>query len=258
MKKSFAMMIFSFLVAGFVYAEVLIDQTFDDDSGRVSVSGPLKRAQFVRVEPGSGAIGADPAVHFKDESTDESGILEYNAGDEPAGAYLISFDLQNNAPALEKSSGRVIFSMGLWMDGKSFILTGGAKRAFSVEFDQFGSSRALNIRIGKTAVKKGSYDTAALQQVKIWVNDNDQNELSYIRPDTRQEAFLGPDSVVVWINGELVADQLSGGIPMQASRSSGDAVLGRLGFSSSSKTVADFSIDNLHVESIAPQGAGHS
>jgi len=251
MNKNTVMLFFAFS-AGLLQAEVLIDQNFDNESGSVSVRGPLKRAACVRVESAPDTIGGTAAVHFNDESTSESGILEYCAGEKPAGAYMISFDVLNNAPSEEQASDRLIFSMGPWSDGKGYMLSGGAKRAFSVEFDQHGSSRAFNLRIGTTSVKKSSYDTSALQQVKIWVNDNDKKDLPYIRPDNQQEALLSPDSVVVWINNMPADDMLPGGVSMLSSVSSGDAVLGRLGFSCPSQAIVDFWIDNLHVESVSP------
>ncbi len=250
MKKSILTVFCFVCFAGLLPAETLISQTFDDEMGRISVSGSLKRANFVRVEAGSGAIGADPAAHFLDDSTTESGVLEYCVSD-PAAAYLISFDVLNNQPASELENARLIFSTGQHFDGKSFVLSGGAKRAFSVEFEQAASSKALSIRIGTATAKKSSYDTAALQQVKIWVNDNDKKELSYIRPDNQQAALLGPDSVVVWINDVLVVDQKDSGIVMQSSISAGDKVLGRLGFSSTTTSTVDFLIDNVHVESVS-------
>ena len=251
MKKMFAGLFFSFFVAGLLQAEVLLDKTFDNESGKVSAGGPLKRVSFVNVEAGSETIGTDPAAHFMDDSTTESGVLEYNLGAAPAGAFFISFDLLNNVTAAEGESKRLIFSMGPWADVNSFILNGGAKRAFSLEFEQAASSKALSIRIGTTTIKKCSYDVKALQQVKIWVNDNDKEKLSYVRPDNQEEAKLNPDSVVVWVNDKLVADQSAGGIAMQASMSTGDAVLGRLGFSSTTASTVDFWIDNLHVESVS-------
>jgi hypothetical protein len=42
---------------------------------------------------------------------------------------------------------------------------------------------------------------------------------------------------------------------MQASISSGDAVLGRVGFYTSSTVVAEFQLDNLYVENVIPEPA---
>jgi hypothetical protein len=248
MKKSVAVMVLSFLVAGFLHAEVLLDETFDDASGKLSPGKTLKRVNLVTVAPGQGAIGEDPAANFLDDSAEETGILEYNF--DKAGAYFISFDVLNSLPAAEAGH-RLIFGMGVANAMKDTQLGAAAKRAFSVEFEQI-SSKGLSIRSGKDAAQKSAYDGAALQQVKIWVNDNDTAELSYIRPDTKAAAKLGPDSVVIWINDKLVAAEMDSGFAMQTTVSKGDAVLGRLGFVSKSSDTTDFWIDNLHVESVSP------
>jgi len=251
MKKSFAVMFLSFLVAGFLHAEVLLDETFDDASGKLTPGKTLKRVNLVTVAPGQGAIGEDPAAHFLDDSADEAGMMEYNV--EKAGAFFISFDVLNSLPAAEAGS-RLNFGMGQANEGKSTMLGSNAKRAFSVEFEQI-ASKGVVIRVGPTSVQKITYDGAALQQVKIWVNDNDTAELSYVRPDTKAAAKLGPDSVVVWINDKLVGKEEAIGFPMKTEASAlsvGDNVLGRLGFVSKSSDTTDFWIDNLHVESVSP------
>lgn len=241
-------MFLCFLVAGLLHAEVLLDQTFDDASGKMSPGKLLKRVNLVTVEPGPAAMGGTPAAHFLDSSAEETGILEYNL--EKAGAFLISFDVLNNTPAAEDGF-RLIFGMGKDDQSKSVKLGSAANRAFSLEIDQL-ASKGLSVRIGKESAFKGSYDGASVQQVKIWVNDNDTAKLSYIRPDTKAAAQLNPDSVVVWINDKLVADESDSGVAMQTVVSVGDAVLARLGFVSQSKGTADFWIDNLHVESVSP------
>jgi hypothetical protein len=244
MKKIFAVMFLSSLVAGLLYAEVFVDETFDDVS-KLSPTKALKRVNLVNVEPGPAGIGASPAAHFLDNSAEESGILEYNV--DKAGAFFISFDVLNSLPAAEEGF-RLIFGMGKADDAKSVRLGSAANRAFSLEIEQV-ASKGLSIRIGKETAKKSAYDATALQRVKIWVNDNDTAGLSYIRPDTKQAALLGPDSVVVWINDQLVADEPDSGIAMQSTISVGEDVLGRLGFVSQSTGFADFWIDNIRVES---------
>jgi len=249
MKKSFAAVFFCFLVAGFLHAEVLLDQTFDDtEEGALSPSKVLKRANQIMVAPGPGAIGEDLAAHFMDESADEPGIMEYNF--DKAGAFFISFDVLNGLPSADAGY-RMIFGMGRVNEGKSTVLGAAARRAFSVEFEQI-ASKGLSLRSGKDAAYKGAYDATALQRVKIWVNDNDTTELSYIRPDTKAAAKLGPDSVVIWINDKLVAAEPDSGFAMQETVSKGDKELGRLGFVSKSTDTTDFWIDNVHVEDVSP------
>ncbi|MEI8206829.1 MAG: hypothetical protein WCG03_08120 [Kiritimatiellales bacterium] len=248
MKKSFAALCLSFFVAGFLHAEVFVDETFDDASGKVSVKGALKRANLVVAEPGQGAIGTDTAAHFLDNSAEETGVLEYNV--DKAGAFLISFDVLNGLPAAD-SGYRLIFGMGKADESKSVKLGPAANRAFSVELEQV-ASKGLSLRSGAVAAHKSAYDGTALQQVKIWVNDKDTTKLSYIRPDTKVAAQLNPDSVVIWINDKLIGDELDSGFAMQATVSKGDAELGRLGFVSKSTDTTDFWIDNMHVESVSP------
>ena len=250
MKKWFAGLFIAIGLAGLLQAKVLVDKTFDNEMGKISVGGPVTGAFFVNVEEGKGSIGTDPAVHFLDDSTTDAGILEYCAGDSPAGAYFISFDLLNNVPVSEGESMRLSFGAGPWADGNSLKMNSNDKRVFSIAFDQAASSKSLSIRYGADKVKKSSYDLMALQQVKIWVNDNDKKRMFYIRPDTQQIAVLNPNSFIVWINNKLVADQPAEGLPMLSSMSAGDAVLGRFGFYSTTTMKADFWIDNLHIESV--------
>lgn len=242
-------MFLSFLVVGFLHAEVLLNQTFDDESGKLSPGKLLKRVNLVAVEPGPAAMGGTPAAHFMDDSAEEAGVLEYNF--EKAGAFFISFDVLNSLPAAEAGY-RLIFGMGKADESKSLKLGAAANRAFSVEMEQI-ASKGLSLRSGSVAAyKSASYDGAAVQRVKIWVNDNDTAKLSYIRPDTKASAQLDPDSVVIWINDKLVATEPDSGFAMQATVSKDDAVLGRLGFVSKSTDTTDFWIDNLHVESVSP------
>lgn len=252
MKNSIVALLLSFSVAGFLHADVLLNETFDDAApGKLPPGKELKRSNLIIVASGQGAIGEDLAAHFMDDSADEAGMLEYNF--EKAGAFFISFDLLNSLPAAEAGS-RLNFGMGVANEGKGTMLGSNTKRAFSVEFEQI-ASKGVVIRTGPTSVQKSPYDGAALQQVKIWVNDNDTTELSYIRPDTKAPAKLGPDSVVVWINDKLVGKEEAIGTPMKTAESAlsvGDAVLGRLGFVSKSSDTTDFWIDNLHVESVSP------
>ena len=97
------------------------------------------------------------------------------------------------------------------------------------------------------------YDTAAAFNVKIWVNDHDTNALSYKRPDNGKAASLNADSVVVWVNNALLGDLESAGKKMNSAVTKGDAVIGRAGFNSGSTKLADFMIDNLHIEDGAPK-----
>lgn len=252
MQKRIHVLFLSSVIAGAACAEVFIDDTFDDRLGQAPKNSSLQRAALVEVVEGHGPIGTDPAAHFLDESTSAPGILEYNAGENPLGAFVVSFDLLNNAPADSGDPMALIFSVGQWLKGKGIGLGANASRAFALEFSQCGTAQTLVIRIGKSTAKKGSYDLQALQQVKIWVNDNDKTELQYIRPDTKEAAMLNPDSVVVWINDELVAGQRDSGIAMQSSVSAGDAALGRAGFCSSTTAKVDFLIDNFRIESVSP------
>ena len=59
---------------------------------------------------------------------------------------------------------------------------------------------------------------------------------------------LGADSVVAWVNNALIGDLKATGNPMHRQVTEGSAVVGRVGFSSASTKIADFLIDNLHVE----------
>ena len=165
------------LVGSLLHGEVLIDENFDTLQGMPPV---CQRATQANVVAGQGAIGSDPAVHFFDESSSESGVLEYNAGVMPAGAFSITFDLLNNAPfSTSDNSGSLVFSAGKWVDGRSYALKSSDTRAFALMFSQVGMARTLAIRVGKSTVEKGTYDLQALQHIKVLVNDHDSQPLAY-------------------------------------------------------------------------------
>jgi acetyl esterase/lipase len=245
----------STLLAGaLASAETLVNSTFEEALGGVPRDAALQRAEQVSVVPGTGPIGTDAVVRFDDESTSRPGILEYNPGQGPAGAYRISFDLQNNASGGGGDPEPIIFSVGQWARGRGVALGANASRAFGLEFTD--NSSAIALRIGKSAAKRDSYDSTAVQHVLIFVNDSDSDGLSYTRPDTQEAAVLNPDSVVVWVNGQLLKRESPSGVAMQSSVSQGNAVLGRMGFSSSTSSTVDFLIDDFSVESLESSSAG--
>lgn len=243
------------LIAGLVQAEVLVNDSFDDSPGGTPSDAALQRFEQVSVVAGSGPIGDDPVLRFNDASTSRPGILEYNPGQAPVGAYYVSFDLFNNNPAGTGEPNPIIFCMGQWRRGKSIALGANARRAFALEFMNSGNSRTLAIRIGKSARIRTVYNMAEVQQVKVLVNDHDTLPLPYTRPDTKEAAELSPDSVVIYINNQLVGREGASGISMQSPVSQGDAVLGRVGFSSTTFSQVDFLIDNLKIMGIPAPGA---
>jgi acetyl esterase/lipase len=218
-------------------------ESFENDG--VPQVSQLQRVDKVTVVDGGGKIGSGKVARFDDSDTSMGGAMEYNLGASELGSMYIEFDALNNDPAKGDKSSTVIFGVGPWGAGKGLVLNAKAKRAFGFEMYQ---QKYLKLRVGNDAVATFKYDTAAPFNVKIWANDNDDNALSYKRPDTGETAALNPDSVVVWVNDALLPKLEATGCPMNNEITSGNAVIGRAGFSSSSTKVSDFLIDNLHIE----------
>ena len=227
--------------------KVLLHETFEshkiDRSPDVS---SLERDEQVTVVDGEGKVGSGQVAHFND-SDDEIGALEYNLGDSELGGMYIEFDAMNNAPTKGDKSSAVIFGVGPWTEGQALVLSSKAQRAFGLELYQ---QKNLKLRVGDNVVAAMKYDAAKPCNVKIWVNDNDENAMSYKRPDNGEAASLGADSVVAWVNNALIGDLKATGNPMHREITEGAAVIGRVGFSSASTKVADFLFDNLHVEDL--------
>ena len=225
--------------------KVLLHETFD---GHDIDSEPeileLERVDQVTVVDGAGKTGSGKAAHFND-ADDELGALEYNVGDSELGSMYVEFDAFNNAPATEDEKNVVIFGVGPWYEGQSLVLNSKAKRAFGLEMYQ---KKFLKLRVGSDIIGQMEYDTAKPYNVKVWANDNDENTMTYKRPDNGEMATLGADSVVAWVNNSLIGELKETGVPMHKEVTEGSAVIGRVGFSSSSTKMGNFLIDNLHVE----------
>ena len=238
------------------YGIVYIDEAFE------TLGVPSNPAQInaVQVTNAAGSpIGTGNAAHFTDviSGSGGGGDLEYNVGGSALGMMYIQFDLLNNAPDNTGTAANpIIFGVGPWSTTSGTSLGANANRAFGVEFYQTGSSSTLKIRTNGTAPLSVTYDMSAVQTVKIWVNDNDSSTMSYTRPDNSTSATLDANSFVVWINNTLVGSETVTGIGMNtgavAGNTTGDATLGRLGFNTSTTTLADFWIDNLYVADSAP------
>jgi hypothetical protein len=234
-----------------------INETFEDDTiGLAPVDAAQKVVNQVTVATGTGVIGADNVARFNDTSATLSGNLEYNVGtSNTLSSLYIQFDLLNNAAGSTGTAANpIIFGLGPWSASSGIQLGANASRAFGVEFYQTGSSSTLKIRSNSTALVTATYGMSALQTVKIWVNDNDSTTLDYSRPDDSTTATLGANSFVIWINNALVGTETTSGLGMNvvgAGSTIGNTTLGRVGFDSTTTTVADFSIDNLIVSDIA-------
>jgi acetyl esterase/lipase len=225
---------------------VYLHETFDDHAvDSVPRNPQLQRVDKVTVIEGKGKVGSGKVARFDDSDVNKGGSMEYNVGASGQGSLYLSFDACNNAPLKGDKSSTVILGAGPWGAGKSLMLNSKARRAFGFEMYQH---KYLKLRVGDDPVADMQYDPLVPFNVKIWVNDHDKNSLSYQRPDNGESAKLNPDSVVVWVNDALIGKLAATGCAMNTVITKGDAVVGRVGFSSSSTKVADFLIDNLHIE----------
>ncbi|MBB3207309.1 acetyl esterase/lipase [Rhodopirellula rubra] len=225
---------------------VHLHETFDSfEIDSVPKSPELQRVDMVTVVDGGERVGSGKAARFNDSDLSLGGAMEYNVGTSKLGSMYVEFDALNNAPQNGDGKSTVIFGIGPWGPGKGLVLNAKARRAFGLELYQ---QKYLKLRVGDDVAAETRYDVTAPFNVKIWVNDHDANTLSYARPDTGETVTLNPDSVVVWVNNSLLGELTPAGCPMHREITKGDAVLGRVGFSSSTSKTADFLIDNLHIE----------
>ena len=226
--------------------KVYLHETFEShDIDRVPEVSELERVEMVTVINGGEKVGSGKVAHFDDSDDTQSGAMEYNLGNSGLGAMYAEFDLLNNDPNKGDKTSAVIFGVGPWVEGRTLSLNSKAKRAFGFEVYQ---QKHLKLRVGDNLVTGNEYDPAKPLNVKIWVNDNDENTLSYKRPDNGEAASLNKDSVVIWVNNSLFGELETTGCAMHSEVTAGNAVIGRVGFSSASTKVAGFLIDNLHVE----------
>ena len=246
--KRSALIISLLLISTGVQAATYVNETFEDDTIGVAPTNPaLKKITQVITEAGTGVIGTDNVGRFNDSSATTAGNLEYNVGtSNTLSSLYIQFDLLNNAPGNTGSAANpIIFGLGPWSNSTGIQLGANASRQFGVEFYLTGSSSTLKLRTNATAFVNTTYTMTSLQTVKIWVNDDDSATLAYTRPDNSSAATLGANSFVIWINDALVTGETDGGFGMNPLLTSGNTTLGRVGFDSTTTTVADFSIDNV-------------
>jgi len=183
------------------------------------------------------------------DSNDTIGAMEYCLGNTPLETMYIEFDALNNAPSKVDEKSNVIFGVGEWTPGRPLGLSSKAKRAFGLEMYQ---KKFLKVRAGDALVGSMEYDSAAPFNVKIWANDNDENTLSYKRPDNGEAATLDADSFVLWVNNALFGEMKPNGHAMNGAITKGNnKVIGRAGFNSSSTKMGNFLIDNLHFEDVS-------
>lgn len=224
-------------------SNLYVNESFEGQETDAKPKSPLlQRSDKVRVVDGDGKFGSGRVLHFDDQDQRQGGAMEYNIGTGPSTTMFIEFDIVNHAPKTNDSSSSLIFAVGPWGAGRELVLNAKSKRAFGFEIYQ---KKYLKLRVGAEPVTQVKYQEDVPLNVKIWVNDHDKHSFSYKRPDSKQAAMLNPDSVVVWVDNQLMDKLPASGCSMHRSVTQGNAVLGRAGFSSSSTKIADFLIDNL-------------
>ena len=229
-------------------AVVHLNEDFEKQPlGALREKPPVRRAVQVSVVDGGGKVGSGHVAHFNDASVSEGGAMEFNVGAGGLDAMRIRFDLLNQTPGELEGKDAIIFGVGTWNPSRGMLLNANARRAFGLEFHRSGTRKTLVLRVGKSARAYATYEMAEVQHVEIWVNGNDAAPLAYGRPDTGEEALVGANSVVVWVNGNLFGSEPPEGLPMQKEVSGGNGNLGRIGFDSTTRSTVDFLIDNLRV-----------
>lgn len=234
-----------------------LNETFDAETiGNAPNDAAVRRTGLVTVEAGTGLIGTDNVAHFNDTSTSAGGILEYNVGESALGSLYVSFDIFNNASGNTGSATNPLtFSIGNWSTSTSVLLNATATRSFALEISQTGATNTLRIRTASGGILfQTTYDMAAVNNFKVFINDHSTTTVDYLIPDTTSVATLSADSAVIYINDSLVSGSVSSGFALNTTSASGyvlgDATLGRIGFNTTSSTTGDFLIDNIYASSI--------
>ncbi len=240
-------------------AAVYVNETFDD--GDVIGTNPSDSAQTsvtdnVLVATGNAVIGTDNVADFLDESAASGQYLEYNAGPSGRSNLYMSFDIYNKNPTIPgtnaSGTNQITFSVGVWDDGGGTKLNSNSKRSFLIDLYHDGDKNTLKVRNDVATVAQTDYDFAELQSFQIWANDNDSNPINYVRPDNAATQSLNANSFVVWVNGILISDFATGDVMSTSGTgdTTGNAVIGRLGFITTSTTEANFLIDNVYASDI--------
>ncbi len=232
---------------------IYLNETFETDTvGVAPTDSALYRTALVTVVGQTAPLTSGNAARFLDDSTSAGGILEYNAGSSGLSSLFLSFDVANNAPDNTGSAANpLIFSAGNWNDSSAVRLNANGNRAFGLEIYQTGETGNLRIRVGGSTVHSGTYAMGAVNNFKIFINDDSTTTLDYLAPGAGL-ATLAANSVAIYMNDSLLG---GGSIGLNEVASAGyvigDSTLGRFGFNTSSTGLADFLIDNVYASSVS-------
>ncbi len=195
------------------------------------------------------SLGTGLALALQDTSTTTAGGYEVNLApdaDSQLSQVHVRFNLRNLAPA-QTEAGALHFSLGRFNASTSATLNAAANRSCALEFNRTGT---VNLRINGAVQPAAfnTYDRSVAHQIELFVNDHETESIAYVRPDLGAAAQLGPNRVVVFINGLYFSEATlhnPGG-------TSGQSTLGRLGFYSSTTDTIQMVADNIFVGAIPP------
>lgn len=244
------------LTVGGAHATVFTNETFDTDVIGLASNDPTQQSITggVLVAAGNATIGLDNVAELTDFSASDGQYLEYAAGTGGQSNLYIGFDVynQNQAPADASGTNQMTFSVGAWSDAGGTQLNSNSKRSFLIDIYYEGDRNNLKVRSDGVTLNTVDYDVAELQSFQIWINDDDSDTISYVRPDDLTLQTLSANSFAVWVNGDLLSTVASGDVMSLSGTgdTTGDAVVGRYGFITTTSTQANFLIDNVYASDV--------
>lgn len=245
------------------YAEIFTNETFDNgDVIGTTPSDPSQQGVTggVLTAAGNATIGPDNVAELTDFSATDTQYLEYTAGTSGQSNLYLSFDVFNPNPsptAGASGTDQMTFSVGPWSDAGGTQLNSNSKRSFLIDIYYQGTRNNLKVRNDVGTLNTVDYDTTELQSFQIYVNDDDSDAITYLRPDDSTVQTLSANSFAVWVNQTLVSTTASGDLMSTSGTgdTTGNAVVGRFGFITTSTTQANFLIDNVYSSDIVPEPA---
>jgi autotransporter-associated beta strand protein len=213
---------------------------------------------------GSTPIGgtSGKVANLLDPGAGVSGGLEFNSGNAGYSAMVVSFELFSNATQAANQSLNI--SLTGWNTAVGSQGSGSNRRLAQIQFDQFNTATpGFFVKTGGTANTthfSGTYVAANKQTVKIYANDHDTAAINYNGPDSVHRS-LPANSFAVFLNNGIVTMSnslvyaplsLTAVDATTLATLTGNANLGRFGFTTSTAGAGNWLIENVVISEMDP------
>jgi hyaluronate lyase len=215
-----------------------------------SVTSGIKASGLVTNSAGNSIIGgtSGKVAWFNDTSTN-SGQLEFNAGASGQSYLAASFELYNNATPNSSGSQPLNISLAAWNIANSTAGGSDSKRIATLTFNQFGSLTMPAWSIKGATTNSFTYILTNRQTVHLFANDQDASTINFVGPDGNVRT-LSANSFAVFLNGGFIGMY---GLNPTATANDGTTILtgnnnlGRLCFNTTTGNTGNWLIDNVVV-----------